>query len=506
MGLSTSRPALLLGLMLLGVLGLSAGTDQAVAVDDAPGPAGQGPLLRLQLKVDGGAFAEDEQRESAALAVLALVESLASSTLLVPVIEEHEGSPAATALRDWTPRAATATLVAEGPTVGVSLCYERCSELTVPTTDPTGAAAQLVAGIYAALDLPEAPPATRLVSDDYIRRILGRSAAVVLGWSPPPAASDRGHTFRDPVARAVYLDATVPLSRDMRGRARWAWGDREGAAESFQAGATLAPDEYLRRASAAIAWEQAGDPDRAMTNWRALPRTFSDDRVHLLRAEALATRDPEIALASLEQLHSSFAFVPAVHAVRADALSTLGRDEEQEQALARWAELDLEDPEPLRRRVELLLDQSRLDEAAVTAEALAERDPEGAEAIRLALALTRSEAEAVEVATSGSAEGARAVEARVAAEQSPRRILNALPGTGPAERLVRAEALLALGQPEDALRELEGEAMPSGYLARSEALRARIHERLGHDAERADAESRARWVEPAPRPILGDEG
>lgn len=233
----------------------------------------------------------------------------------------------------------------------------------------------------------EAPVAAQS-KDAYAVLIAGRAAATFYGLLEAPPVEKHGDKRADPFRRAVYLDPSMPLAAWMEMREAL----RRDQASANQIDLRVAVQKYPQ--PSLLADELAlmlhlGETVGASSLIDRLDAAGpSDPRFALLIVRALvATGRAAEAEEHLEALPESWADHPPVaelSVASADALH-LSADIVDER-LQRWAKLDPDHAEPVRRRARLAIADGRFDDALLRVDELAQRG-EVAEADALAVSL-----------------------------------------------------------------------------------------------------------------------
>ncbi|HMV69471.1 MAG TPA: hypothetical protein PKA64_21695, partial [Myxococcota bacterium] len=226
--------------------------------------------------------------------------------------------------------------------------------------------------------------AAPLTRDDYAILIAGRSAAVLFGYIPPVAPEARGDARRDPVARAVFLDArmvsawtVVARTTGDPGRAVLAW---KLASDGFPRSAAL-------KAGHAAALDEEGLVEPAWSAWSAVATLAPTDMRFLVPRARAALRfgqmkEAERILTMVPARYGGDPLIAMMNVAVADA-----RGGASDELLARWQASDPHDPEPVRRRIALAIDGRRFDAALGLTDELSRRGAvEEAGALTVALA------------------------------------------------------------------------------------------------------------------------
>lgn len=313
---------------------------------------------------------------------------------------------------------------------------------------------ELVAAIAPALGAPPEAADTLAArapetTDPYAALMLGRAAAVLYGLHPAAEGDAIGDPRRDPVARAVFVDARMPSAWEVV--SRWA-RDPAQRARAAQLAWEREPERTVRRADLGQARLALGSPAEAWAPWADGSEGLARDlRVALPRARAaLAAGEAEVAGAVLDALGPRFPGHAEVVELRVAVAEA--RQRVDDDLLAAWQVADPEDPEPVRRRIaRRLVDDDHVGALGLVTE-LARRGA-GEEAGRLELALANDLEQydrAAEAArTLGFADAASRLEA-VGRRDPDARIAGLSGATSPEAHLVRAWALVDAGRPVEA--------------------------------------------------------
>ncbi len=379
-----------------------------------------------------------------------------------------------------------------------------CSSTTAEATTeaPWPAVGAVLAG--AALGLGVEVPEPTLAAwnqpgskDSYSEMMTGRAAASFYGILPPSLSP--GDRRLDPVVRAVFLDPGQPLAQWMR--ARW---EVASAPDGGKAGEALAKAQMQRPTSPLLAADQAamlsltGHPAEALSAWETLVASAPDDPrwwLPLARARLAAGRAEE-AHAALEALPVSYAWDPAVAALRVAAAEAVGKAEILDPLLARWQAVDSANPEPVRRRIEARVRAAAYAEAQQLIGVLRDRVPGPAtDALEVALLVALGRFD--DAAALAPPELAVRIRARARLELIAGEVPADLPASDPLYSLVVAGVALHRNEPAAALAAAERTVAASPRLAAAQVLRARALEASGRGSEAADAWVRAWDLDPA---------
>lgn len=223
--------------------------------------------------------------------------------------------------------------------------------------------------------------------DHYARLVGGRAAAIWYGWSEPPSARDKGSVIRDPIRRTIYLDPNQPVGKWFVARRAVRERDWSTADNALRRGAEEAPGAVLDVIHAVVLM-QSGTPEDALEKFARLGTTLGDDpRMVFSQIEALmVSGNPGEATRRLDALGEAIQDAPRALELRARIELAQGEVPNPDGLLARWQEQAPWDPEPVRLRIEALVDQGRFAEALDLTRDL-ERAGAAAQARALRLAL-----------------------------------------------------------------------------------------------------------------------
>jgi tetratricopeptide (TPR) repeat protein len=388
-----------------------------------------------------------------------------------------------------------------------------CTSVTGTGTreDPQGAIPPLVALVSRIVDRAPAPGASAqwslpISADPYAVLVAGRAAASWYGLLPAPSREIEGDNRRDPLARAVYIDPSMPLSQWLVGRRSALAGRWDDARPSFTAarqGRPFHPVLVADEAEALVAEER---PLPAAEAWEGLMQAVPDDpRFRLPHALAVLRAgrvDPAREL--LDHLAADWPDDPGVSAARVAVADAAGEDADLDRLLANWQDNDVTAVEPVRRRIQLRVRGSRWREAWELLPELRHRDAH-ALADGLALSLGSLVGEAEEAARAAERVGRPDVAARLRARAAiaAHRPLDELPPIDDVDGFVAAgHAALDQGLPEEA-------EVYAGRASRQRpwdpdvlALVAATARARGDLDAAARAEARRRAVEPAVQPSM----
>lgn len=339
-------------------------------------------------------------------------------------------------------------------------------------------------------------------TDPYAVLVCGRSASTFYGILPPVPPERIGDKGADPITKAVYLDPGMGLAQWLLGRREAGLGEWFDARVAFT-GATLSrPSSALYLADEAAALTADEHPEGALLTWTTLGEAWpGDPRFQLpLARTALAAEQPRVAERVVHDLSAPFLDEPPVVELAVRIADAVGPDDDYDVLLARWADAAPDEPEPVRRRINLRIRASRLDEAWHLLPELASRGVTE-EAARLTMALgvgTGRWKDAAAAANQlGLSDQAARIAARGALEQDPTvepPALDALPDpwakvAAGRVRFARKDAAGALAAADGALKLRRW--MPEALALRAGALRA-----LGRVAEAAQAEAELAAADP----------
>ena len=421
-------------------------------------------LVRVQPPRLAGAFRWEA--ETAGLVTALLEAGLADLPDVAPLVGELPANPGfdqrvAAGSQSWSTR----VFLGRDPNalqIDVEVCGPngRCIPLQAWGTAkaPAAAVSQLLVGLAQRLDRPvddallerwQAP----LSADEYAVLILGRAAATWYGLRPRTPSEERGDPRRDPIARSVFIDPELHVGWWLRGRDALAHGELEAAAAAFGQARLRWPGRALYVADLAAAQVRAEKHGQALVTWGELGvEGRGDPRIAAAWARtALRAGSPAESVALLDGLDASQQDDPLVVALRVDLASRDGVGEEDLGLLEKWARVDLERPEPVRRQIDALLELGRADAAFQLLGELERRGrPLEAAALAVPLALDRGDWERAEreALRLGWTDAAMDIEARAALVADPRALPDGLlAATGREQVLLRAAIRLERGEP-----------------------------------------------------------
>jgi hypothetical protein len=229
-------------------------------------------------------------RESTGLALALLESGLAEIRHVLPVVGGAAASPG---LSDWSLEQAKPWVahvqVHEAKTslrVKVDLCDPNASCVEQSAEGTLVGLPQSMGPLYDALahQLQHAPlPGAEetwdalLTRDPYALRVVGRAAASLYGLLPPVEPRWVGDRRRDPVARAVFLDPSLPLAQWLAGRRQMAQGFPGAAREAFTRAVLEGKRRVLFRADEAAATLAEGHDVEAVKAWDSMRREAPED-------------------------------------------------------------------------------------------------------------------------------------------------------------------------------------------------------------------------------------
>jgi tetratricopeptide (TPR) repeat protein len=448
---------------------------------------------------------------------------------LVDVAPEVDGVPPSPGLADrlqthvepWTAKLAVTPGEGSGRPgdpasrplrVGVLLCNPSGGCVNFERPGTRGTLAETMGGLLSdvAHPLGRAPSpavATRwagpLSTDPYAQLMCGRSGSIFYGLRDPVDLAVRFDRRADPVAKAVYLDPKMSLGWWFVGRLHASLGNLELAREAFTLGVSAHPDGAVLRADEAVAYGRLEKWDTAWARWREVEALVpGDPRFAVPRARAaLKAEKVKEALAILDSLPEAFQSERSVAELRVAIAEATGRSSNYDELLARWQDAAPSDPEPVRRRVALRIDDGRWEEALALTDELKARgagDEATRQAMALAVGLERYADAAAQARALGLEDEAARIEARGAMAEDPQAVPAIVAASTEPSLLVAAgEALLRGRDPEAALAKADAALAQRPWFAEAHALRARALDALG-DAESAAAARRTlRQVDPA---------
>ena len=346
-------------------------------METRPPPRRSIQVVALDPPVAAGAFRWEAETRGL---VTALVEAgLADLKGVAPEVDGVARSPGlaervATGAESWT---GTLNLGTDPGALVISL--DLCDpigacdhhEATGTREAPFGAVSDMLGSAAAQLhrQVPEAAQARweqAPSADPYAILLLGRAAATLYGFLPPPDPEQRGHTRLDPFARCVFLDPGMHLAWWIVGRDAAQRGEPGRAVGAFEMTLRQWPERVLYQADLAAAQFSAGEAGRAVAAWSALPPgSERDPRFTVAWARAaLTTHDTNGARSILAALPHEVADDPAVVALQVDLAIGDGVGEDVLALLRKWATVAPSQPEPVEREIAALMELGRGEEAA----------------------------------------------------------------------------------------------------------------------------------------------
>lgn len=338
--------------------------------------------------------------------------------------------------------------------------------------------------------------------DPYAVLVCGRSASTFYGILPPVPPERIGDKGADPITKAVYLDPGMGLAQWLLGRREAGLGEWFDARVAFT-GATLSrPSSALYLADEAAALTADEHPDGALLTWTALGEAWpGDPRFQLpLARTALAAEQPRVAERVVHDLSAPFLDEPPVVELAVRIADAVGPDDDYDELLARWADAAPDEPEPVRRRINLRIRASRLDDAWELLPELASRGVTE-EAARLTMALGVGTGRWKEAAAAASQLGlsdqAARISARGALEADPTvepPMLDAL--ADPWAKVAAGKIRFARKDAAGALLAADGALAMRRWMPEALALRAGALRALGRGAEAAVVEAELASADP----------
>lgn len=410
----------------------------------------------------------------------------------------------------WT---AKLGLVAKGENIayGLLLCNsaDECNNFEVvgPQAKPAEASAALLKLAAEALGRLPDPEAMALWAlpqskDPYAELICGRGAAVFYGIRPALDPLDVGDQRKDPIERAVYIDPSMPLGWWIAGRAQAQRDEWGRARESFTRASIARPSSVLFLADEAYAFSHNLRWDAAWSAWASADsRSPGDIRFVAPRARAaLRSERVKQAIAILDALPTPFQNERRIAELRVQIAETTGASSNYDELLEHWQDAAPNDPEPVRRRIALRVDDGRYAEALVLCDELEARGAVN-EAGRLAMSLSIGLGKLPEAAGRadelGLTEVAARIRARAKLEDDPGAMTPELAvATDPVGLVVAGEALLADGQPSEGLVKVQAALKLDPWNADALAVQIRIYEALDQPLQASEARHRLRLIDP----------
>lgn len=332
--------------------------------------------------------------------------------------------------------------------------------------------------------------------DSYALKLMSTAAGILQGYIPPVEKSKRWNSRADPVARSVFVDASMATGWVIYGRVS---DDPMKWLKAYTYASEKRPESVALRAARAASMESAGYGTLAKEAWREiLDDAPGDLRFLIPRARAaLSGGSPEDARAVLAELGGRFAEHHEVVRLRVDIAEAEGNVTDD--VLVTWQNADASNPEPVRRRVLAWVRDGEWDKAMDLAPVLASRgEKEEAASYRVALgtALERYEEAAQAARSVGNDDLARRILARGRSTGADDRVAVLEGAVEPRTRLALAAALVEAGRSKDALLELEVVTDHDPWWPVALHLQARALENLGRDGEALDVRDRLRHVDP----------
>ena len=494
------------------VLMSSACTRESLTPAPAPAsPVKTAPVLtevRLPLlELDRGFQWDDELR---GLATMAMELGLSDLPGVVVRVPGHAAPPSVLVSLPVSRRLVDARFLARGTDDALEFELELCvagegCESTVATGTRAapweafgalldGAASGL--GVAVSAEVAEAwrTPGSK---DPYAELITGRGAAMYYGILPPP--EDPADTRKNSVRRAVLIDPRQPLA--LWTLARWELGstsDGGKAADLLARAALVRPHSPVLDADRATILAAAGKLDQAVLVWEQLRESAPDDPRFLEPAARalLAAGRPADARAVLEVFPAEFRWAPRVAELRVAVTEAVEGTSGLDPLLAHWQETDPKAVEPVRRRLDLRVQDRRFDDALALLPALRTRAP-GAATDALEVALLVAVGRVRDAADHAPPEVAARLNARADRALDPGAALAGLGETDFEGRLARADGLVYQGRAGDAIALLDALLVERPYRAEAHAARARALERLGRTEDASAAWQRAWELDPA---------
>lgn len=337
-----------------------------------------------------------------------------------------------------------------------------------------------------------------LSKDGYAILLAGRSAATLYGLREGVPEALLGDKRLDPIDRAAFVDPFLSVASWVLARRDGARGAYDRARDALPRGGAAHPWSVVFAAEDAALLDRLGKPELAYPAWQDVVRKAPADVrfvVPLARA-ALRAGDLSAATAALDSLPAWAQEDAEVLRVR---VGVAGRGAD-DALLSRLQAAAPEDPEPVRRRLELRVRDGRYAEAlALTAELRARGAVEEADKLALSLAVGAGDLAAARDAAGrlGLTEVQARLVAREALAKEPARLDAVPPGDDPILTLVRAEAARQAGQPEEALRMVGAVLSADPWMPEALEIRAEALDDLGRLPEADEARQRLAMADPA---------
>jgi hypothetical protein len=385
----------------------------------------------------------------------------------------------------------------------------RCTEQIepIPGGDPAPAVARAVAFIRRTLGREGPDPAqlarwsTPTSTDRYAAIVCGRGAASLLGLTPPPPSAVWGDRRKDPLARAVSIDPGLSVCHWLLARRDLGAGRTAEARAELERAVRGSEPRLLFWMDRAVAHASREAQREMLASWEGAGALGRDVRFSLGRARArLEAGPPYEALEELSRLPAAWKEEVPVLALRVRIADRGGPTGELDALLERWHQKSPADPEPVRRRIALRLEELRYADALeLVLKLLRAHDTAQvrAQAIALAVLADRFDLAQQWARQWGDPELASLIAARRHLEENPTRIPEELAAArGAAAALTRAELHLVGGRPEQALREVDriraGPWLPHALWIKAKALAA-----ARRSAEETRVRSLLRELDPA---------
>ena len=372
---------------------------------------------------------------------------------------------------------------------------------------PWSATAELLAEVADALGRPATPAvmdgwARPQSADGYAVLVAGRSAAVFYGIRPPVSPEDYGDNRRDPVERAVFLDPSMPIAWWTHGRRDWINGDARAAREAFTRARIARPESVLWQADEAAALGMQGRWEESWAAWEPIQERSPDDpRFAVARASsALKAEKVQQALAILDALPPAAQTETAVAEMRVAIAEVTGQSSNYDELLARWQEAAPADPEPVRRRIAVRIDEGRWAEGLELTDELSRRGAQ-VESHQLAMSLALGSGELDRAGQEAAALHSTVLEDKIRfrtiAEGDPSALTAEFdPSADPYASLVYAEARLASGDATGALQMATAVLQDRQWCPEAWDVVARAQRAQGKEGEAVAAERQRDWADP----------
>lgn len=366
---------------------------------------------------------------------------------------------------------------------------------------PWDAFAELLEGAAATLGVRVGPRVVEAwrtpgSTDPYAELLTGRAAATYYGILPPPR--DPADRRTNPVLRAVHLDPRQPLA--LWTLARWDVGassDGGKAAEMLTRAALARPTSPALEADLATVLLASGKADQAVLVWDAVRKRRADDPRFLepaARALLAAGRAAD-AHDVVEAIPAEYTWEPRIAELRVAVAEAYGGVTGLDPLLAHWQDTDPRAVAPVRRRLDLRVQDGRFEEALALLPSLRDRAP-GPQTDALEVALLVALGRVREAADKAPAGVSERLSARADRERDPGAPVAGLPDDLDAA-LARAEGMVWRGQAAEAIPILDGYLKARPWRSDAHAVRARALERVGRGEDAADAWQRAWELDPA---------